>query len=281
MTGTTAGKISVRCDSVSPAPYAPFVAAIKEGLGQTGFVEGRNIAIEYRWAEGHYDRLPQQAAELVARGAQEDTAVLTDRFPVQPVNDVLQGLLATAPGGAGFFVNAQLLVRARSAFQDYIRSRNLFDASESLRIVSDPLHRLIDEGGRREVTLPAPLVLTRNGSCNRSQFGIEIRLLDEMSNEAAEQRSDAQRVLDVRADVRDPQLESWVLQRGADDPPDVAGILDHAGCNKGVDVVLVLRERLEQLWKARARKLVVGGETVATQAGPMSLPERRGGAERQ
>src|ERR1700738_3407116 len=144
------------------------------------------------------------------------------------------------------------------------------------------LHRLlIDEGGRRAVTLRAPLVLTRNGSCNRSQFGIEIRLLDEMSNEAAEQRSDAQRVLDVRADVRDPQLESWVLQRGADDPPDVAGILDHAGCNKGVDVVLVLRERLEHLWKARARKLVVGGETVATQAGPMSLPERRGGAERQ
>ena len=68
MTGTKAGKISVRCDSVSPAPYAPFVAAIKEGLGQTGFVEGRNIAIEYRWAEGHYDRLPQQAADLVARG---------------------------------------------------------------------------------------------------------------------------------------------------------------------------------------------------------------------
>jgi hypothetical protein len=35
---------------------------------QISFVEGRNIAIEYRWAEGHYDRLPQQAAELVARG---------------------------------------------------------------------------------------------------------------------------------------------------------------------------------------------------------------------
>ena len=72
--------------------------------------------------------------------------MLTDRFPVQPVNDVLQGLLATAPGGAGFFVNAQLLVRARSAFQDYIRSRNLFDASESLRIVSDQLHQLMENG---------------------------------------------------------------------------------------------------------------------------------------
>jgi putative ABC transport system substrate-binding protein len=54
--------------SVSPAPYAPFIAAIKEGLRQTGYVEGRNVAIEYRWAEGQYDRLPQLASELVASG---------------------------------------------------------------------------------------------------------------------------------------------------------------------------------------------------------------------
>src|SRR5215475_5958023 len=45
--------------SVSPAPYASYIAAVKEGLRQTGYVEGRNVAIEYRWAEGQYDRLPQ------------------------------------------------------------------------------------------------------------------------------------------------------------------------------------------------------------------------------
>jgi putative ABC transport system substrate-binding protein len=50
--------------SVSP-PYEPFVAAIKDGLNHTGYVEGRNFAIEYRWADGHYDRLSQQARELV------------------------------------------------------------------------------------------------------------------------------------------------------------------------------------------------------------------------
>ena len=50
--------------SVSPAPYAGFIAAIKEGLQQTGYIEGRNVTIEYRWAEGHYDRLPQQAIEV-------------------------------------------------------------------------------------------------------------------------------------------------------------------------------------------------------------------------
>jgi putative tryptophan/tyrosine transport system substrate-binding protein len=54
--------------SVSPAPYASYIAAVKEGLRQTGYVEGRNVAIEYRWAEGQYDRLPQQAIELVDRG---------------------------------------------------------------------------------------------------------------------------------------------------------------------------------------------------------------------
>jgi putative tryptophan/tyrosine transport system substrate-binding protein len=54
--------------SVSPAPYAGFIEAIKQGLREAGYVEGRNIAIEYRWAEGQYDRLPQQALELVDRG---------------------------------------------------------------------------------------------------------------------------------------------------------------------------------------------------------------------
>ena len=51
----------------SPGPWAALVAAVQQGLSDTGYVEGQNLAIEYRWAEDRNDRLPALAAELVGR----------------------------------------------------------------------------------------------------------------------------------------------------------------------------------------------------------------------
>ena len=54
-------------NSASPGPIAPLLVAFRQGLSDGGYVEGRNVAIEYRWAEGQFARLPELAADLVRR----------------------------------------------------------------------------------------------------------------------------------------------------------------------------------------------------------------------
>src|SRR5262249_59766537 len=60
-------RLSHSSTSASPDGYVPMVAAFRQGLKEAGYLEGQNVAVEYRWAEGQYDRVPVIALELVGR----------------------------------------------------------------------------------------------------------------------------------------------------------------------------------------------------------------------
>jgi putative ABC transport system substrate-binding protein len=137
--------------AVSAAEWEPYMAGFRLGLTDVGFIEGRNVTIEYRWAESHLEKLPAMAADLVGRkvnlilaggsviGVQVAMAA-TKSIPIvftTAVDPVAAGLVASLnhPGGN---VTGVTLISSELAPKRLELLREVFPTSTKMALLTNP-----------------------------------------------------------------------------------------------------------------------------------------------
>ena len=172
---------------VSPGASGSRLAAFRQGLAETGYVEGQNVAIEYRWAAGSYDRLPGFAAELVgrkvdliaavgppsARAAKAATATIPIVFLLgaDPVKDGLVASLARPDGNlTGFsFLVTELTPKRFELVSELVPQAKVIALMVNPTNASDERGvRDVEEAARDRRATPNPE--GRRGERNRRRF---------------------------------------------------------------------------------------------------------------
>ncbi len=155
--------------STSPEVYAVRLRAFGQGLKEEGYIEGQNVAIEYRWAEGHNDRLPMLAAELVRRrvtmiaagggtpsavAAKAATATIPIAFEVA-VDPVEVGLVASLnrPGGN---VTGVTNMNVEVALKRLELLRELIPTATNVVVLVNPTNPALTEQFLRDLQTAAP-----------------------------------------------------------------------------------------------------------------------------
>ena len=165
----------------SPELYAPMVAAFRQGLKEAGYVEGQNVAIEYRWAEGQNDRLPVLAADLIRRqvsviAATATSAALAARAATTTIPIIFEtggdpvrlGLVASLnrPGGNVTGVtqlNAEIAPKLLELLHELVPSARV------MALLVNPADPALAEPQSRAIVSAA------------SKFGLEIHVLNASS----------------------------------------------------------------------------------------------------
>ena len=165
-------------NAASPGPFANLVAAFRLGLEETGYVEGRNVSIEYRWAEGRYDRLPAFAAELVGRpvtmlvATGGEPAILaaktaTTSIPIvfaTGADPVARGFVASFSRPGGNITGATQLTTALSAKRIGLL-RELVPNADPIGVLVNP-------------SFPASADVVKDAQEAASQLGVRLVLLN-------------------------------------------------------------------------------------------------------